>query len=248
MRISENFEIEESSVKAGYNAVVGYAWWVEYKRDGLNELLQHVGIKGVALPFLGAVENHNTPRAADRAGGEKYSKYAFLLNCLLPRAIPFIHSGFELGETTPVNTGLDFSSSDLKRLNGKPLPLFDLAGFDWNRDTSVLPFTKRALEIYREYSEVLRNPARESFVLLKSNHPDVFAFIRKNNTESLLYLLNRDWENVHDCQISLHRYLGEDQKEIRNLLSGFYGDTKYSVKDRVFHCCLGAGEMLLLTW
>ncbi|MEW6712250.1 MAG: alpha-amylase family glycosyl hydrolase, partial [Candidatus Riflebacteria bacterium] len=36
--LSENFEIKEDSVQAGYNAVVGYAWWVEYRRDGMYDL------------------------------------------------------------------------------------------------------------------------------------------------------------------------------------------------------------------
>ncbi len=200
---SEDFSIEEKSVRAGYNAVVGYAWWVEYKREGLRDLLQHVGVRGVPLPWFGAVENHNTPRAAGRPGGERYARYAFLLNTMLPKSIPFIHNGYELGESMPVNTGLDFTNDDLARLAGKPLALFDLTGFDWCSDSPMTRFTRRVLEIRREYAVAVESAKPESFRLLETGNADVFAFVRVDGGKNLLVVLNRDLEHDHELHLDL---------------------------------------------
>lgn len=205
--LSENFEIKEDSVKAGYNAVVGYAWWVEYKREGMRDLLEHVGNKGVPIAYFGAVENHNTPRAAARAGGENYSIYAFMVNCFLPRSIPFIHSGFELGDTYPVNTGLDFTNEDLAKFRNKPLPLFDPWVLNWKPSSKILNSIIKIIKLRDKFLSVLNNLENNNFVLLETGNPDVFAFIRQNNDDKLLIVFNRNLELELDVKLSLSDFI-----------------------------------------
>ena len=86
--------------------------------------------EGFPIPFFATPENHNTPRAAARPGGIAYARWAIVVNSFLP-AIPFIHSGYELAERFPINTGLDFTNEDLKKLPSETLPLFSDYAYDW---------------------------------------------------------------------------------------------------------------------
>lgn len=246
--LSENFEITEESVKAGYNAVVGYAWWVEYKRDGMYGLLDHVGKRGVPLSFFGAVENHNTPRAAGRKGGEKYARYAFLVNCMLPRAIPFVHSGQELGETMPVNTGLDFSNQDLEKLKGKKLALFDLCGFNWDGRHSMLPFVKKVLELREQFKEIITLTEPESFCSVLTGQADVICFIRRKDQKNVAVLFNRDLDNKLAGELEIEWAIPEGLAEVENLLAEFGNHKTFRVVNRRVVYELEPGECCFLSW
>lgn len=246
--LSENFSIEESSVKAGYNAVVGYAWWVEYKRDGLYGLIDHVGKRGVPLPWFAAVENHNTPRAAARPGGERYARYAFLLNVLLPRSIPFIHAGFELGETWPVNTGLDFTDKDLAFYRGKPLPLFDMAALNWDGATGMVGFTGTVLDIRAKWGSAIGSNAPESFVALETGHEDVVAFLRRGGGQTVLFLLNRDLETSHQANVDLAAWLPVDLPRLENMVPFSPAETFVPLRERVLQGDLPPGSSFVFAW
>ncbi len=246
--LSENFSIEESSVKAGYNAVVGYAWWVEYKREGLLDLLDHIGRRGVPIPFFGTPENHNTPRAAGRPGGEKYARYSFLVNTMLPNSVPFIHSGFELGETHPVNTGLDFTVSDLKRLSGVPLPLFDLCALNWEYKGGMIDFTAEVLALRERFAAAVKAPHQESFILLKTIEPDVIGFIRRGGGNHVMVLVNRDLEKPHEVAIDLGSHLPPGARDVRMHLAQSRQGSSLPVQQGLLRITLDAGESLLLSW
>ena len=246
--LSENFEIKQESVDAGYNAVVGYAWWVEYQRDGMYNLLNHIGNQGVPLPFFGAVENHNTPRAAGRAGGELYAKYAFLVNTMLPLAIPFIHSGQELGESIPVNTGLDFSNEDLEKLKGCKLALFDLCGYRWDGDHPMLTFVRRVLQLRQKYASVVKRYDRQSFCMVQTGQADVIGFIRRAEENHVMVLFNRDLKNELTGDVSLEWCLHTDCRYLDNQLADGYNAAKFSVEQQKLHYRLKPGECCFFAW
>lgn len=246
--LSENFEIKEDSVQAGYNAVVGYAWWVEYRREGMYDLLDHVGTRGVPLSFFGAVENHNTPRAAGRNGGEKYARYAFLVNTMLPHAIPFVHSGQELGETMPVNTGLDFTNQDLERLKGRKLALFDLCGYSWDGGHDMFAFIRRVLALRREYNEVFAQKSSESFAKVLTGQADVISFIRRGNGINLAVLFNRDLENGLKGELELEWAIPAGVRRVENLLAESAEDSEFAVINQRVPYELKPGECRLLKW
>jgi len=108
----ENFSISKTSVDEGYNAVVGYLWMDEHDRDRMRDFLLKCSTRRFPLSFFAGAETHNTPSAAARPGGTQFARWSWIINCFLP-GIPFLHSGFEFGETLPVNTGLDFTAEEL---------------------------------------------------------------------------------------------------------------------------------------
>jgi glycosidase len=246
--LSENFEIKEESVQAGYNAVVGYAWWVEYERDGMYNLLNHIGVEGVPLPFFGAVENHNTPRAAGREGGEKYARYAFLVNTMLPHSVPFVHSGQELGETLPVNTGLDFSDAEIEKLKDKKLALFDLCSYEWDKKHEMLPFIHEVLRLRHEHADIIRQTSKESFVKILTGQPDVICFIRKNKGRHLAVLFNRDLNNSLSGELEVENEIDEQKERVENLLGEFGGQKTFRVENGRIGYKLAPGESCLLYW
>jgi glycosidase len=246
--LSENFDIKQDSVDAGYNAVVGYAWWVEYRRDGMYSLLNHVGNEGIPLSFFGAVENHNTPRAAERAGGERYAKYAFLVNSMLPGSIPFIHSGQELGETVPVNTGLDFSDEILAGLKGKKLALFDMSAYEWDKKHSLLGFVKKVLKVRAENSEAVMNNDTETFGNLETGHADIICFMRKSGDQNLMVLFNRDLENDLHGRIKVDWCLSPEVSQLENLVADEINPSSLKVNDGHIDALLPAGSCCLFTW
>ncbi|HNX76766.1 MAG TPA: alpha-amylase family glycosyl hydrolase [Candidatus Rifleibacterium sp.] len=245
--LSENFEIKQESVNAGYNAVVGYAWWVEYRREGMYDLLNHVGNQGVPLAFFGAVENHNTPRAAGRTGGESYSKYAFLVNTMLPRAIPFIHSGQELGETIPVNTGLDFSNSDLEKLKGKKLALFDLCSYNWDGRHQMFDFICKVLQLRRQYAGAVQQTGNDSFCMVQTGQADVIAFIRRGEGQHLMVLFNRDLQNSLAGVVGLEWCLSGDYQHLDNLV-GEGKEKKFKVEQQKLQYKLKPGQCCVFAW
>ncbi len=245
--LSENFEIKQDSVDAGYNAVVGYAWWVEYRRDGMYDLLNHVGNKGVPLSFFGAVENHNTPRAAGRPGGEEYAKYAFLVNTMLPRSIPFIHSGQELGETIPVNTGLDFTNADLEKLKGTKLALFDQCGYKWDGKHPMFGFISRVLQLRRDFAGAVNQAGNDSFCMVQTGHADVIAFIRRGEGKHLMVLFNRDLENSLASEISLEWCLAGSVDQLENLVADGK-DRYFQVRHQKLVYSLKPGQCCVFAW
>lgn len=244
--LSENFEIGEDSVKAGYNAVIGYCWWVEYRRDGMYDMLQHIGEKGVPLSFFGAVENHNTPRACGREGGEAYSKYAFLVNTMLPKVIPFIHAGQELGETTPVNTGLDFSDELLASLKGKKLPLFDLCSYNWDGSHSMLGFMAKVLVLREKYAKAVKLRTTESFCKFLTGYSDVIAFMRGNEEQRVMVLFNRDFKNAYDGELDISWCNPNNIEELKDELSD--GAVAFKVEGNKIKYSLKAGQCCFLAW
>lgn len=247
--LSENFEMKQDSVDSGYNAVLGYCWWVAYDRDGLYNLFNHVGNEGVPIHYLGAIENHNTPRAASRESKEKYSRWAFLVNSFLPRAIPFVHSGQEFGETNPVNTGLDFKKEDMEQLKDKKLPLFDLCSLNWNKpDVSLIEFYSKVISLRKEFDDIASDISTQSFCMVQTGEPDVVAFIRRKDDRHLLIVFNRNPETTFNAQITLGWCLPPGLKRLENLLYAYSGSRYYELEEKRIVSNFKPGECCLFSW
>src|SRR5205814_2498275 len=97
----------------------------------------HMAHGNQPISFFAAPENHNTPRAMSRLGGSAYVHYALALAAMVP-AVPFILTGFELGETQPINTGLGFGNEQLAHYPPEKLPLFSEWAFNWTRPDNLV--------------------------------------------------------------------------------------------------------------
>lgn len=146
----ENFMLSEKSAEEGYSAVAGYLPFDQHVWWKVMNLLRFIESGNCPVRFFATPETHNTPRAAGRVGGEKFSRIAWLINCFMP-SLTFIHSGFELGEKQPVNTGLGFEPEELKLYPNEKLPLFSASSLNWTSSKELLSFIKETAVIRDEY-------------------------------------------------------------------------------------------------
>ncbi|HYQ86649.1 MAG TPA: alpha-glucosidase C-terminal domain-containing protein [Bacteroidota bacterium] len=200
----ENFSIEEKSVKEGYNAVIGYQWSDQHKPEKFKNLLRRFSRGEYPLPFFATPESHNTPRAATRPGGMTYSRYAWVISNFIP-AIPFIHSGFELGERCPVNTGLDFTREELAKYPSEKLPLFSESAYDWINSNEITNWIRTVSGVRRNYQDLLVDPSPESFYWIEVPNKNIIAFIRSSTKthRKLLVVANSSMTSEESFSIEL---------------------------------------------
>jgi hypothetical protein len=188
---AEDFSVTEQSVREGYNAVIGYQWSDQHYADRFTNLLRRCATEGFPLPFFATPESHNTPRAAARPGGIAYAKYAWASGNFLP-AIPFIHSGFELGEEYPINTGLDFSKEDLAKYPSERLPLFAEYAYHWETSGHFVDWIRTVANVRAKYLSLVVDSSPRSFHLVETPNRDILAFRRsmKGKRGKLLVVAN----------------------------------------------------------
>ncbi len=180
----ENFVLSPRSRAEGYNATVGYLPFDQHNPVKHRTFVSERATQGTPIPFFAAAENHNTPRAAVRPGGIRYSRMAWIVGNFLP-GIPFIHQGFELGERFPVNTGLDFTPEEIARIPSHTLPLFSEGALSWESDEEFTPLIHRVAEIRAEVAQIVIDPTPRSFHMLPTSNENILAFVRSTDDEQL---------------------------------------------------------------
>ena len=190
----ENFSITARSREEGYNAVFGFLWVDEHHPDRMRSFIRRCAGEGFPIPFFATPENHNTPRAAARPGGMVYARSVWAVNNFLP-AVPFIHSGYELGETFPINTGLDFTREELERLPSESLPLFSAGGYDWLRRTEFTAWVAKVAKIRAKYRALLTDASPQTFRELPAEGEHLLAFARlsRDGRKRLAVVVNTDY-------------------------------------------------------
>ena len=205
----ENFTISSKSREEGYNAVIGNYWWLGYRPDKLvDEMLRTCAQSGYPLPFFAAPESHNTPRAAARPGGVAYGQLLWALGALLP-ALPFCHAGFEIGETMPANTGLDFKPEELSNYPSEALPLFSETAYAWDSGPNLVEWIQRTLDVRERHTDLITDPHPATFELVASTNSSVWAVIRRRGTQALFIILNLNWEESEAFSIKLPTECGQ---------------------------------------
>ena len=94
------------------------------------------------MNIFGTQETHNTPRATMRYG-TTFSRMGYAIMAFLPHVVPFIHSGYELGEKMPVNTGVGFSADESHFYRSLPLSLFNKGIYGWENPENITRFISR---------------------------------------------------------------------------------------------------------
>lgn len=213
----ENFSVNEESVREGYNAVIGYQWSDQHHPDRFRRLVERFAGEGFPLPFFATAESHNTPRAAARPGGTKYSRYAWAVGCFLP-AIPFIHSGFEIGEKYPINTGLDFTQEELRAFPSEKLPLFSEYAYDWTSKAEITNWIRAVSRVRARHEKLITDSGKESFAISDAGNPEIIAFNRskKGIRERLLILANSSMDRNNGFTLQLETR----KRSLRDLITG----------------------------
>ncbi len=233
----ENFAVTDKSVSEGYNAVIGYQWSDQHHPEKFRAMLRRFSTEGFPVPFFATPESHNTPRAAARDGGLIYSRYAWAVGNFIP-AIPFIHSGFEIGEKQPINTGLDFTREELKRYPSERLPLFSASAYDWTVSETLIPWIKRVSELRRRHLALIIDRSPGSFQWIETGSEGTIAFMRHSPAKGkLLICANQNMHAPSDFTIPL----GGTGK-MRDVLSR----RTFSVSGGMLHLSLGPGDVVVI--
>lgn len=192
----ENFNPTPEILKEGFNAVFGSLPFVIHDTTFIRGLLNYLNKNGVALPFFGAGENHNTPRVCFRypreEAGRNHSIFIFTLSVILP-TIPFLQSGVELCEWHPVNLGLNFTEEDRANYPSDLLPLFSPFSYDWEKCNNLEPlnnYIARILDIRKRYLDLLLCGETGSMTLPYVSEKELFAVLRSSGGKSLLFVGN----------------------------------------------------------
>lgn len=243
----ENFAITRRSREEGYNAVFGYLWIDEHHPPRMKALCKRAASEGFPIPFFATPENHNTPRAAARPGGITYSMWAMVINSFLP-AIPFVHSGYELAETYPINTGLDFTSEQLKQYPSEKLPLFSEYAYDWLRKNQISWWVKKVLTLRSKYHKLVVDDNPLSFVMLHAEgeaggyHEHILAFARQSDQprKRVAIISNTNFFGPETAVVRLD----SSKERVTDLL----GEKEYELKDCHLRAKLQPGQCLVFEY
>jgi hypothetical protein len=215
--------MKQKSVDDGYEAVVGYLCFDAHRPEKVSEFISILSDTGFQIPFFGTPETHNLPRAAARNGGIKFSKFAWTIINLI-HGIPFIHSGFELGETHPVNTGLCFEPWQIAEYPPEKLPLFSEGRLSWTNDNEWTKYLRKITAIRKEIINPLESNSK-NIISLKSSNTNIISFIREGiDGKSYLFIGNMNPEK----ELYFYVKLPGKSQLFRDIFSGkffqFYND------------------------
>ncbi|NDD28089.1 MAG: alpha-amylase [Proteobacteria bacterium] len=201
--LAENFTVDEESVRTGYNAVLGYQFQALDDIGRMRRLVTRTCIEGLPIAVFGAGETHNTPRVAMRGRGAAFCLGLWMVSCLMPDTIPFLHNGFELADPVPVNLGLGFTPEEQGALGAGPLALFDLASLRWD-DASAPTSAMAAVTGFREANGgLVRAKGEGTLAWLDDGSADLLAFGRQDPASGLAALVVLDWRCAGDREVSV---------------------------------------------
>ncbi len=234
----ENFEIKKSSRKMGFNATLGFEWEFKEHEQGIRNMLI-TARRALPLPFFGSPETHNTSRLKNLLIKKQY----WLLNSLLPSCLPFIHTGYELNETHPVNTGLNFTSKEIENYKDFPLALFNRQSLDWDASVEWVEFMQKIALLRLKNQEWIATGDERTLTIL---YPDnrfgkVIAFQRHDAFQpwkTILVLMNMNMEGREKFFLNL---FGTYNNQYVEYLSG----DMHSFEDHWLSGELNPGECLL---
>ena len=237
----ENFAISRRSREEGYNAVFGFLWVDEHHPSRMKSFVRRASTDGFEIPFFTTPENHNTPRAAARPGGLAYAKWAMVVNAFLP-GIPFLHSGYELAEIFPINTGLDFSAEQLKQLPSEKLPLFSEYGYNWLKKDQFTALVETVLKVRAKYQHIVVDGSPLSCALLHDNNEHILAFARVSAKpqKRVAVVTNTNYYSSEKAAVRLDT----TKKQVKDLLSA----KKFTVSNGHLDTTLQPGQCLVFEY
>ncbi|MDG0810152.1 alpha-amylase family protein [Cohnella rhizosphaerae] len=125
----------------GYNIMLGSGWNVmtDIRKDNLLAYVRE--LPELDIHVFACAETADTPRITSR-GGTALARMIAVFNHFLPRAIPFLATGFELNEERPMNCGLGDNT------DGADIPraFFHEMAMDWTNPSPMIGLLERLSE------------------------------------------------------------------------------------------------------
>ena len=166
------------------------------------------------------------------------SEFAWVFGCFLP-AVPFVHGGFELGETQPVNTGLDFTAGELARYPADELPLYAPWAYDWSRESRALDAIRRSLDVRSEFFDLVTVQDPASFSLAHASPGDVVGYVRADAGDAVAVVGNSSGQRA---TARVERLPFPDGLAIDRM-----NGRPCEIRDGILHVDLAPWECLVLT-
>jgi len=234
---AEDFDRSRKQTDEGFNVVLGAQWDTQHDPTRFREMLGWISETPTFPPHLGAPETHNTRRASDRPGGRRYAAYAWGISNFIP-AVPYLHSGLELGETLPTNTGLGFTPEELKRIQPDNLALFSAVQFDWECDPELLKHIRTVATLRGRFRRSCAPLPGTTFELLETDDSAILAFRRASpeGTDRFLVIGNSDMDRKHRFRVAA----GGNRATFRDEFTG----GEFSVDRGVLEGDLEPGQVL----
>ena len=201
----ENFFITEKSKFEGYDAVVGLLPFDAHYCNKMKEFLIKISNNDTPIKYFAMSESHNTPRTAERFSNIEFSKLVWSYFPFLKNGLPLILSGFELGETMPINTGLGFENYDLTKYPPSILPLFSNASMNWTNDQNIIETIRN---VYKLRNEVLFLDKDYQIILPEYYNDFALCFIIRSKIINFdfLVIVNYLFEYKNNINVILPEY------------------------------------------
>jgi starch synthase (maltosyl-transferring) len=151
--------------------------------------------------LIATAENHNTSRLAAYPGGAALSHAATAIAALLP-CMPWIHNGFELGETQPVNP-VFWNDPDRSSAHVDQCALFSAGSLDWNRPRSISAWITQLFTIRQAYQDLIVDGAPDS--LHYHNHGAIWFVTRRSarHATTLMLIANLDGAQAAELVVAV---------------------------------------------
>ncbi|HEY0604045.1 MAG TPA: hypothetical protein VGD58_14095 [Herpetosiphonaceae bacterium] len=149
--------------------------------------------------LLATAENHNTSRLAAYPGGTALSHAATALAALLP-CMPWIHNGFELGETQPVNP-VFWNDPDRSSAHVDQCALFSASSLDWSRPRSISAWITQLFTIRHTYHDLIIDGAPDS--LDYHSHGSIWIVTRRSARHATTLILIANLDGAHAAELAV---------------------------------------------
>ncbi|MBZ4664101.1 MAG: alpha amylase catalytic sub domain protein [Caloramator sp.] len=218
---------DKAARESNYNMIIGTAWAEEprFYKGKFNKLVEDM--ENLKAPIFAAAETPDTPRAASRLGGKKFSKFVAVMNAFLPNGVPFITSGFEILEKQPMNLGLDAKEENRFLLDkndplyGK-LAFFDKYALHWenSENDEILNILEDVANIRKEYLDYITDI--NNYVKCRFDRENILATAYRVNDETLLVIGNLDFEDsVKLSKEDIEKALGFSIVSLKTIFKDF---------------------------
>ncbi len=199
----ENFDISAKSKEEGFSAVLGYLIFDAHQHYKMKDLIARFVRRDFDINFFLSAENHNTPRSFSRINNIDYLKSIYAFTLFLP-ALTFIHSGFELAESQPVNTGLDFTNDEIEKYPAQKLGLFSYTTLNWDNENEITNFIRKINDIKSQVIQDKDDIKENDIVSLDCNNDNIVGFIRRDKIakNEIIIATNYSLETINDIEIS----------------------------------------------
>lgn len=242
----DNFQKAKNS---GYDGILGNSWWSEPRiPEGWFKKFTLKMMPELTLPCFATSETPDSPRAVTRKLREHFSKISAVVNTFMPNGITVINSGYEIFESQPMNTGLDFENPMQEKFDNLPpndqfygkLAFFDWYVLHWDTDHHMVKLLELLGNVKNEVSDLVADTAN----LRIYDYSDTsFALFYWNGKKGIVIPVNLNNEYPYNYEIDLGFYTWRGDHKVKTVIENFRrGESNWEIHDGKLRVSLNPTE------